>query len=293
MKLKKSVKIVIFIIILLVTLLIVKNNFSKSNNHKNNYSSKENIKKNNKDDITSKCKKIKYCNTNYIDRYKKYQNSNKNLSFNDVVVRVNLNLDYSFYTHTKKTPYLNKDYILVNKYLYLGGDYVPDNLTDISTEYSRSGMKLVSNAKNSFEKLAEQAKKDGYPVIAMSSYRSYEYQVNLYNRYVASDGVEAADTYSARPGYSEHQTGLCVDVYDGKIDYTNFEDSASFKWMQDNAYKYGFILRFPKDKTNITGYQYESWHYRYVGTKIAKYIHENDITLEEYYAMFIEPKYKS
>ena len=154
-------------------------------------------------------------------------------------------------------------------------------------------MKLVSNAKNSFEKLAEQAKKDGYPVIAMSSYRSYEYQVNLYNRYVASDGVEAADTYSARPGYSEHQTGLCVDVYDGKIDYTNFEDSASFKWMQDNAYKYGFILRFPKDKTNITGYQYESWHYRYVGTKIAKYIHENDITLEEYYAMFIEPKYKS
>ena len=293
MKLKKSVKIVIFIIILLLALLIVKNNFSKSNNHKNNYSSKENIKKNNKDDITSKCKKIKYCNTNYIDRYKKYQKNNKNLSFNDVVVRVNLNLDYSFYTHTKKTPYLNKDYILVNKYLYLGGDYVPDNLTDISTEYSRSGMKLVSNAKNSFEKLAEQAKKDGYPVIAMSSYRSYEYQVNLYNRYVASDGVEAADTYSARPGYSEHQTGLCVDVYDGKIDYTNFEDSASFKWMQDNAYKYGFILRFPKDKTNITGYQYESWHYRYVGTKIAKYIHENDITLEEYYAMFIEPKYKS
>ena len=121
-------------------------------------------------------------------------------------------------------------------------------------------------------------------------YRSYEYQVNLYNKYVENDGIKEADTYSARPGYSEHQTGLCVDVYDGEIDYTNFEKSDSYNWMQENAYKYGFILRFPKGKENLTGYQYESWHYRYVGKKIAKYIKENDLTLEEYYAKFIEGK---
>ena len=174
----------------------------------------------------------------------------------------------------------------------MGEDYVPDNLEDISTNYSRSGMRLVSSAKDAFETLAEQALKDNKKVIAMSSYRSYQYQVNLYNRYVTNEGVNAADTYSARPGYSEHQTGLCVDVYDGVIDYTNFEKSDSYNWMMDNAYKYGFILRYPKGKENITGYQYESWHYRYVGKKIAKYIHDNDITFDEYYVRQIADKMK-
>ena len=118
----------------------------------------------------------------------------------------------------------------------------------------------------------------------MSSYRSYQYQYNLYNRYVNTDGIEAADTYSARPGYSEHQTGLAVDVYNGKEDFTNFEKTKEYNWMQDNAYKFGFILRFPKDKVLETGYQYESWHYRYVGKEIAKYIHDNNLCFEEYYA---------
>ena len=151
-------------------------------------------------------------------------------------------------------------------------------------------MKLVKEAKEAFEELSKASIEDNKKVLAMSSYRSYEYQVNLYNKYVENDGIKEADTYSARPGYSEHQTGLCVDVYDGEIDYTNFEKSDSYNWMQENAYKYGFILRFPKGKEHLTGYQYESWHYRYVGKKIAKYIKENDLTLEEYYAKFIEGK---
>ena len=108
--------------------------------------------------------------------------------------------------------------------------------------------------------------------------------MNLYDNYVATDGKEAADTYSARAGYSEHQTGLAVDIYNKVLPYTSFEETEEFTWMQENAYKYGFILRFPKDKTNITGYQYESWHYRYVGKEVAKEIHENNLTLEEYLA---------
>ena len=149
-------------------------------------------------------------------------------------------------------------------------------------------MQLVSEAKEAFETLSEEAKKEGMTVLAMSSYRSYEYQVNLYNNYVASDGKEAADTYSARAGYSEHQTGLAVDVYNGDLPYTSFEETEEFNWMQENAYKYGFILRFPKDKVTITGYQYESWHYRYVGIKEATYIHEHNLTLEEYYVKKVE-----
>lgn len=276
---KKIIMSIIVILIIVVGAIFI---FSKDDESEN----KE--VKTKKNDLAS----ISYYKKEYKERYDNYKKKNKELSNEDVITRVNIGLDNSYYTNTYKTPYPNKDYILVNKYIYLGEDYVPDNLEDISTNYSRSGMRLVSSAKDAFETLAEQALKDNKKVIAMSSYRSYQYQVNLYNRYVANEGVNAADTYSARPGYSEHQTGLCVDVYDGVIDYTNFEKSDSYNWMMDNAYKYGFILRYPKGKENITGYQYESWHYRYVGKKIAKYIHDNDITFDEYYVRKIADKMK-
>ena len=149
-------------------------------------------------------------------------------------------------------------------------------------------MKLVKEAKEAFENLASTAKKENLNIIAMSTYRSYDYQVNLYNKYVRSDGKEAADTYSGRPGHSEHQTGLAVDVYNGKISYTSFEKTKEFNWMQEHAHDFGFILRFPKDKVNETGYTYESWHYRYVGIEEAKYIKEHNISFEEYYATIIK-----
>ncbi len=287
MKLKKNIKIILGLLIIIIGIFsififIPKENKEVKSNQKTN--------KSNKDPFLIECKKIDYCKEEDKERYQKYQEKNKDLSLEEVITYVNLNLDYSFYTQTKETPALNKDYILVNKYLYLGSNYIPENLESIPIEYSRSGMKLVATANKKFVEMASQAKKDGFPIIAMSSYRSYDYQVNLYNRYAAADGVEAADTYSARAGFSEHQTGLCVDIYDGKIPYTSFEESNSFNWMKDNAYKYGFILRFPKGKENITGYQYESWHYRYVGEEIASYIQKNNITFDEYYVRFIEPK---
>jgi len=199
-----------------------------------------------------------------------------------------MNLDYDFYENTEPSKYLNTEKVLVNKHYYLDSNYIPENLENIDTNYSREGMKLVNYAKEAFETLSKNAKKENMNIIAMSSYRSYDYQTNLYNRYVIEDGKEAADTYSGRPGHSEHQTGLAVDVYNLKETYTNFENTKEFNWMQEHAHEYGFILRFPKDKENETGYQYESWHYRYVGKDIAKYIHKNNITLEEYYATKIK-----
>ncbi len=240
--------------------------------------------------IISKMKKINYYNKMYKDRYLKYYNENKNLSLEDIITRVNLNLDKDYYTNTIKTPYQNKDYILVNKYIYMDSSYIPENLVNLDQSYSRSGMKLVKSAKNALEKMINTAREDGYTIRVMSSYRSYNYQLDLYNRYKNADGEEKADTYSARPGFSEHQTGLCIDVDDAEVNYTDFEKSTSFTWMQENAYKYGFILRYPEDKTNITGYTYESWHYRYVGKKIAKYIKKHNITFDEYYVRFIENK---
>lgn len=232
--------------------------------------------------------KIDYFDYKKIDRYIVYQQEHENLDIKQIILDVNIGLDQPYYTNATPTTNLNTETILVNKYHYLTKDYIPNNLEPISTKYARSGMQLVSIAKKAFEDLAEAALTEQMTIIAMSSYRSYTYQENLYNKYAQQDGKEKADTYSARPGYSEHQTGLVVDVYNGIENYTNFEKTKEFTWMQENAHKYGFILRFPKDKVKETGYQYEAWHYRYVGTEVAKYIHENKITLEEYYVKKIE-----
>ena len=294
MKRKKKLKtknflVFIIIIILIITSIIYGINKSKNNNT----SSKEPNKIENKDKVNNtkelteleKAKKdLDYYKDEYENDYKEYREKNKDLSIEKVITNVNIGLNYDYYTHTKATEDLNTNTILVNKYNYLTEDYVPGNLQTVDKKYSSKTLQLVDYAKEAFEELSEAASKENYTVLAMSSYRSYQYQYNLYNRYVSTDGVEAADTYSARPGYSEHQTGLAVDVYNGKEDFTNFEKTKEYNWMQDNAYKFGFILRFPKDKVLETGYQYESWHYRYVGKEIAKYIHDNNLCFEEYYA---------
>lgn len=294
MKRKKKLKtknflVFIIIIILIITSIIYGINKSKNNNT----SSKEPNKIENKDKVNNtkelteleKAKKdLDYYKDEYENDYKEYREKNKDLSIEKVITNVNIGLNYDYYTHTKATEDLNTNTILVNKYNYLTEDYVPENLQTVDKKYSSKTLQLVDYAKEAFEELSEAAAKENYTVLAMSSYRSYQYQYNLYNRYVSTDGVEAADTYSARPGYSEHQTGLAVDVYNGKEDFTNFEKTKEYNWMQDNAYKFGFILRFPKDKVLETGYQYESWHYRYVGKEIAKYIHDNNLCFEEYYA---------
>ena len=141
-------------------------------------------------------------------------------------------------------------------------------------------------ARAAFNKMAAEAKLSGFNLTAFSTYRSFEYQTTLYERYVARDGKEAADRYSARPGYSEHQTGLAFDI--GEVNFEKhwasptFEETEAGKWVAANAHRYGFIMRYPKGKEAITGYMYESWHFRYVGEKMANEIYQQNSTLEEY-----------
>lgn len=281
-KIKKGPKIILILLIVFLDIggLII--------NQKNQETQEKPKKQTKEEQKIEKLKSIPYYKKEYQKRYLEYQKENPNLSVENIVTYVNIGIDKPYYTNTKKAENLNTNLILVNKYNYLTEDYIPENLEPIDIAYARSGMQLVREAKEAFETLSEDAKKEGKNIIAMSSYRSYDYQVNLYDNYVATDGKEAADTYSARAGYSEHQTGLAVDVYNKVLPYTSFEETEEFNWMQENAYKYGFILRFPKDKVNITGYQYESWHYRYVGKEAAKYIHDHDLTLEEYYVKKVE-----
>ena len=187
-----------------------------------------------------------------------------------------------FYTNIKIINNPDSLDVLVNKNNKLPENYVPDNLEILDTKYSYENKLLRKEAKQMFEKLSSDASNIGYKIIATSTYRSYEYQSNLYNYYVKEKGLEYADLCSARPGHSEHQTGLAVDVEGSNNSYDDFEKSIEFNWMKKNAHKYGFILRYPKGKEHITGFKYEPWHYRYVGIEIATIIYNKNITFEEY-----------
>ncbi len=125
----------------------------------------------------------------------------------------------------------------------------------------------------------------GYELIARSGYRSYDTQVMLYDRYVKEDGVEAADTYSARPGHSEHQTGLTIDITSDSVHgglTETFGETDEGKWVAENAHRFGFIIRYPENRVDETGYQYEPWHLRYVGTEAATSIYNDQLILEDY-----------
>ena len=222
-----------------------------------------------------------------LERYKKYHENN-NFDLKNTILRVNIGLDNSFYTNTKEINSFNK-LMLVNKYNFVSKYFKIDNLVKV-LEFAKDNMYLEKECMNSFIKMARDASSINLNIRAISTYRSYEYQENLYNNYAKVDGVNKADTYSARPGFSEHHTGLAIDIDNIKSSYLNFENTEEFIWMQENAHKYGFILRYPKDKEDITGYMYEAWHYRYVGINIATYIKENNITYEEYYYEFIDKK---
>ena len=233
----------------------------------------------------AKC--LPYYKSNNIKRYQDYHKLNNDLSVSDVVTRVNLNLDLPYYTNTKEAKYLNTFYTLVNKYNYLRDDFVPNNLVEMTTPYSKEGIYLVEEARDNFYKLVDKAKEEGLTIRAISAYRGYTYQKRLYDKYVEADGVNKADTYSARPGFSDHQTGLAIDIDNTISSFENFTNTKEYQWMLDNSYKYGFILRYPSGKESITTYQFESWHYRYVGLKLAKKIKASNLTFDEYFTRYL------
>ena len=177
--------------------------------------------------------------------------------------------------------------MLVNKYNKLPEAYEPENVTNIPLTYAYSDNKTSQEALEYYKKMHDAAKQQGINLVISSAYRSYQEQKETYDTYerIKGDDVE---TYAARPGHSEHQTGLAFDILTLGVTIEKFDQTKEFEWLRDNSYKYGFILRYPKDKENITGYDYESWHYRYVGEKAAKIIHDENITFEEYYAYYVE-----
>ena len=223
-----------------------------------------------------------------FQRYKNYHAKYPDYSMEDVLFRVNLGLDYPFYENITTIEHPYELLVLVNKYNQLPSQFGQYNLVNMDRKYTLNDGKQYLLAGVAYDKYVEMwdaAKKEGLSMMVVSAYRTENYQRNLYNSKVRNSGKVYADNYSARAGHSEHQTGLAIDI--GSTS-TSFEYSAEFKWLQKHAHEYGFILRYPKGKEWITGYAYEPWHYRFVGTNAARIIYEEGITFEEYHV-----KYKS
>ena len=190
-------------------------------------------------------------------------------------------------TTTDGVTYAN-GILIVNKTYSLPSTYGPALASGECNDDSKC---FTSETWNAYTSMRLNAKSAGINIKIGSGFRSYSTQSTIYNNYVARDGKDKADTYSARPGYSEHQTGMAMDICSTNTNKacinSGFDNTDEAKWLNENAYVYGFILRYPQGKQGITGYKYESWHYRYVGKELAKTLYNNGnwITLEEYFGL--------
>ena len=223
-----------------------------------------------------------------IERYLSYQEENQNYDLATIVTYVNIGLDkegYSEYTTYTTEEALNDLTILVNKYHKLPDDYEPNDLVALSYN-SGYTYTLRREAATAYEELVSAALLDNVIIYPFSAYRSYNTQNKLYNNYVARDGVKAADTYSARPGFSEHQLGLAIDVRSNTL-LDNLTEK-DYEWMLSNSYKYGFIVRYPKGCQHITQFMEEPWHLRYLGVELATKVHNSGLTYDEYYDLYMK-----
>lgn len=232
-------------------------------------------------------KEQKYYIPNNLEKYIKYYNEFNEEKFENIIRNINTNIDRAFYTGIKDTDMSKKDLIIVNKY-YTIHEYLPDDLTTIPNNYNGNGGQLSKHVVESYIKMVDAIRKDGMDLEVVSAFRDYNKQDRLYNYYKDEFGLKYADTWSARPGHSEHQTGLTLDVTTESIFYENMAETKEYEWLKENAHKYGFIERYPLNKEKITGYSFEPWHYRYIGVEHATKLREENITFDEYYAFYLD-----
>lgn len=194
-----------------------------------------------------------------------------------------------YYKDTEVSVNINRNALIVNKHYYIDENFIPADLVTLSIQYAAQDRQLQSEAADALKVICDALQNEtGLRMYASSAYRSYQTQVDIYNSYLSTKGQEETDLVAARPGFSEHQTGLTVDMTPVGSSMGEFEDSDQYKWMLDNSYKYGWILRYPKGMTSITGYDFEAWHYRYLGVDLATKVHNSGLTYDEYYELYLK-----
>lgn len=231
---------------------------------------------------------VDYFDENNLELYELYLEYNPDLSIETVVKEVNMGHYYDFYTNISVIEDPSDPLVLVNKYFQLPNDYVPADLILLPTSYAREDRYLTVDTKAAFEEMLSAMQSAGMDMFVSSAYRSYDYQTTLYNNYKNRDGKEKADTYSARPGHSEHQLGTALDVARYGEGITDFGGTPESEWVKKNAHLYGFIIRYSEGSQEITGYVEEAWHLRYVGVELASLLKNMGITLDEYYALKLD-----
>lgn len=177
--------------------------------------------------------------------------------------------------------------ILINRTHPVTDEYLPEDLesVQIPTVYSEETLKLRKEAKEALERMILDAKKEGLTICGVVGYRSFETQKEIYTNSIIKQGLSHTRMYTAFPGTSEHQTGLAVDLTTPECNNEvthEFKNTKEYEWLLANSYKYGFVLRYPLGSEDITGYGYESWHFRYVTVEHAKKMYEDNLVLEEY-----------
>ena len=220
-----------------------------------------------------------------ISRYVDYYNKNQNMTYDNIILNVNMNLDYDFYSNINTLHNYLDVTTLVNKYNKLPDNYEIDDLVTLDNEYSKKGEKVREVIYNDLKKMFDEAKKDNINLNVISGFRTNEKQDTLFNNSIKKNGLDHALIYSAKPGYSEHQLGLAIDINSVE---ESFKNTNEYKWLKNNSYKYGFIERYPEGKEKITGFGYEPWHYRYLGVDVAAKIFTENITYEEYVVKFLK-----
>lgn len=221
-------------------------------------------------------------------RYLNYQKKNKNLKKEDIVLRIELQVDLDNYDDAIEEEDPNSLLAYVNKHRYINKDYEPDDLVEMDDKYSNNyyGVnKLRKEAYEQFKKMVDDANKQGIEFVADTTYRSFDTQETIYNNYAYEHTREETDLYAARPGYSEHELGTAIDI--SNVWYIE-EGDDEYKWIEKNGYKYGYIIRYKKSKEDITKYAAEGWHIRYVGVKAATMIHNKGITFDEYWYKYVK-----
>ncbi|MBQ3435728.1 MAG: M15 family metallopeptidase [Bacilli bacterium] len=228
---------------------------------------------------------LDYAKLALYDRYVDFMNKSREDAEGSVIY-VNLDLDkenYKDYSFVKDFSYD----MLINKHRALSPKFIPPRLVKINKEYCTDGEKIEGNEKaiDASETMIAAAAKKNIHILISSGYRSYDGQKEIENMYLKLYGENYVNKFVAHAGFSEHQTGLAFDFASAKKSI--FTTSDEYVWMFENAYKYGFVYRFPKGSEEITGYTAEPWHFRYVGKEIAKKCHDEDITFDEYFAKYL------
>lgn len=210
-----------------------------------------------------------------FDRYVAYTNKYPDRDLTQRIRLVNVNRDYILYTHIQEVDLSLGTQLLVNKYYQLPQDYVPE------LKETYLGFMMQPEAADALTQMCLAMQEIGLDFSISNTYRSYDKQVSIYNRYLEKDIQNVVDGFSARPGHSEHQAGLAVDFKSTTEDIVYFENTDAYEWLIKNAHNYGFIQRYTEENSMYTGYQAEAWHFRYVGKDLALKVYESHLTLEE------------